>query len=148
MHPRSVSVGSEGVSSVTSLGSEAAMFFGLLNHTLTWNRPQRFLYDKVVVFTFLTHIIECLIIIATNRWVHCNAYKCPEMSAFVVLFHFHTCDHHEYLLNSEELQNLSSRIELTSSSDSYKSVHLSNSDICDISGVCGRCISNPKLAIY
>jgi len=28
-------------------------------------------------FTFLTHIIECLIIIPMNRWIHCNAYKHP-----------------------------------------------------------------------
>ena len=62
------------------------MFFGLLNLTLTWNRPQRYVNDKVV-FTFLTHIIECLFIIATNHWVHCNAYKYPEMSAFVA-WHF------------------------------------------------------------
>ena len=31
-----------------------------------------------------------LFIIATNRWVHCNAYKHPETSAFIVLFHFRT----------------------------------------------------------
>ena len=68
-------LGSEGVSWVNSLGSEAAMFLGLLSHALTWNRPQRFLNDKVDVFTFLTHIIKYLFIIATNHWVHCNCYK-------------------------------------------------------------------------
>ena len=38
----------EGVSWLTLLGSEAAMFFGLVNHTLTWNRLQRFLNDEVI----------------------------------------------------------------------------------------------------
>uniref|UniRef100_A0A8C4RBJ1 Uncharacterized protein n=1 Tax=Eptatretus burgeri TaxID=7764 RepID=A0A8C4RBJ1_EPTBU len=46
--PPSRSLGSQGVSLVTPLESETAMFFGLLNHALTWNRLQRFLHDKVI----------------------------------------------------------------------------------------------------
>ena len=51
------------------------------------------------LLTFLTHIIECLIIISTNCWIQCNAYKCPETPAFVALFLFCTCYNLENLLN-------------------------------------------------
>ena len=41
-----------GVSWVTSLESEAAMFSGLLNHVLTWNRPQRLIANQSCCFHF------------------------------------------------------------------------------------------------
>ena len=90
--------------------TEASMFFGLLNHALTWNRPQRFFNENsFVFFPFLTHIIKCLFIIATNRWVHCNAYKRLKVPAFVALFHFCTCDNLDNLklswITKSKLQN-------------------------------------------
>ena len=88
-----------GVSWVISLGSEAAMFFGLLNNALT-GRNNFFTIELFFSLPSLIYIIiECLFIIATNLCVHCDAYKHLEMSTFVVLFHFHKCVRHEYLLN-------------------------------------------------
>ena len=50
-HPRPPhSLGAKRVSWVTSLSSEAAMFLGLLNHTLTWNRLQQFLHNSFFYF--------------------------------------------------------------------------------------------------
>ena len=72
-----------------------------------------FLTIKFFFSPFLTHIIKCLFIMATNCLLHCNAYKRPETWESVALFNFRMWDHREHLLNKGELQNLSSRIELT-----------------------------------
>uniref|UniRef100_A0A8C4QDE8 Nuclear export mediator factor n=1 Tax=Eptatretus burgeri TaxID=7764 RepID=A0A8C4QDE8_EPTBU len=93
-------MGSSGVSLATSLGYEATVFWpaqpclDLEQAATISERSSLFFF-----FTFLTHIIECLFIIAKTIWVHCNTYKCPETSAFLALFHFRTCNHQEYLLN-------------------------------------------------
>ena len=102
-----------------SLGSEAAYFFGLLNHASTRKRLQQFLNDKISPLHF-PHLcfIECLIVIPTNHWIHCNAYKHLEMPLFVALFQLCTWITQKY-----------SRFESISSSDSEKRVDLSNSGI-------------------
>ena len=91
------------------------MIFGLLNHGLNWNRPQRFLHNKVFF-----PLPSLTLSIPTNYWIHCNAYKHSEMPAFMASLHFHTCHSLENLLNQAKLQNLHSRIKLGSSSDCQK----------------------------
>ena len=90
-------------------------------------------------FTFLIHIIEYLFIIPTNRWVHCNAYKCPETSAFVALFHFYTRSPWVSLklrrITKFNLQNRTNKqLQL------IEKCSLSNSDMFHISGISGRCM--------
>ena len=83
----------------------------------------------VIFFTFLSYIIEYLIIILRNCWIHYNAYKRTEMPSFMTLLHFRTCHNFWNLETSAKFQNLIFFIDFSSNAGSSKIVHLSNSDI-------------------
>ena len=83
----------------------------------------------VIFFHFFSYIIEYLIIILRNCWIHYNAYKRTEMPSFMTLLHFRTCHNFWNLETSAKFQNLIFFIDFSSNAGSSKIVHLSNSDI-------------------
>ena len=89
-------------------------FFGMFNNAWTWNRPQRIFNDNFF-FPLLPSLNECLII-PTNRWIHCNVYKCKRRRRSWIYFisaHAITSG----ISISAEFQNLNFFIDVSSSSD-------------------------------
>ena len=67
-----------------------------------------------------------------NRWIHCNAYKRPEMPAFMALFHFHTCHNLENLLIKPDYKVLAPELNLAAVPTSKKVF------VCPIRTLLGR----------